>query len=118
MKIKKMGNFLLFLLKENVIGITLAPFGIFLRSKYLNHQNMIIHESIHWKQQIEMLIIPFYIWYLIEWVYKTIIYGKKGYRNISFEREAYKNENNYNYLKTRKWFSSMKYITLKNDSDM
>jgi len=29
----------------------------------------------------------------------------KGYRNISFEKEAYNNDNNLDYLKTRKWFA-------------
>ena len=55
------------------------------------------HEKIHGKQQIELLIIPFYLIYFIEWL-------AKGYYNISFELEAYDNQNNEKYLKTRKIF--------------
>lgn len=63
---------------------------------------LINHEKIHLKQQLELLILPFYIWYLIE-------IFRKGYWNCRFEREAYDNETNLNYIKTRKWFSFLKY---------
>lgn len=56
------------------------------------------HEKIHSKQQLELLIIPFYIIYLIEAIFK-------GYYCISFEKEAYANQDNLDYLKTRKWYS-------------
>ena len=63
-------------------AITLWPFGIYLRDdKYLNNKELINHESIHWKQQIEMLGIFFYLWYLIEWIVKIFIYGKQAYNN-------------------------------------
>jgi len=35
--------------------------------------------------------------------------AREAYRNISFEREAYDNEANYDYLKTRKWLAFTKY---------
>ena len=47
------------------------------------------HEAIHTAQMKEMLYVGFYLWYLIEWFVKLFIYGKKAYRNISFEREVY-----------------------------
>ena len=56
------------------------------------------HENIHGRQQLECLIIPFYIIYLIEAILK-------GYSHICFEKEAYANQDNLNYLKTRKWYS-------------
>ena len=34
----------------------------------------------------------------------------KAYRSISFEQEAYDNQNNLNYLKNRKRFNWVKYI--------
>jgi len=46
--------------------------------------------------------LPFHIWYMIA------LY-RKGYMNISFEKEAYANENNLDYLKTRKPFQFLKY---------
>lgn len=67
---------------------------------------------IHIRQQAEMLVIPFYIWYLTEWFIKYIIYRNfdKAYRNIGFEREAYLNENDLIYLKKRRFWSFLKYL--------
>lgn len=69
------------------------------------------HESIHSAQIIEMLIIFFYIWYGIEWIIKYFKYknSKKFYRAISFEAECYKNQDNLDYLKTRKHYAWTKY---------
>ena len=73
---------------------------------------VINHEAIHSKQMAEMLWIPFYIWYGIEWFIKLFIYGnaKEAYRNISFEREAYQNEYNLDYLNERKSYAWLKLI--------
>ena len=69
------------------------------------------HESIHTAQMKEMLYIFFYTWYFIEWLIKLIIpiFGS-AYRAISFEREAYSYEGNYDYLNNRRHFSWIKYI--------
>lgn len=64
-------------------AITIAPFGIYVRD--LNNAKVINHEKIHWKQQMEMLIIPFYIWYIIEWLIRLPINGKSAYRKLLFE---------------------------------
>ena len=100
-------------------GITLWPW-IILREKYRDipywrsvSERIINHETIHIKQQQELLVIPFYILYILEWFLKLFIYGKDAYRNISFEREAYGNESNPEYLETRKFWSFFKYITKK-----
>lgn len=103
MKIKKMNKIIRFITGKSVVGITLAPFGIYLNEKHLNNKKTINHEKIHWKQQIEMLIIFFYLWYGVEWFLKYLIKQPDGaYRSLSFEREAYDNENNINYLENRK----------------
>lgn len=70
------------------------------------------HESIHTAQIKEQLYIFFYIWYLIEWFIKLIKYRDIyiSYKNISFEREAYNNESNFNYLKNRKKFAFLEYL--------
>jgi hypothetical protein len=64
---------------------------------------LINHEKIHLRQQIEMLLLPFYIWYLIA-------FYRKGYWDISFEKEAYDNENDLTYLKKRRIFAFLKYM--------
>jgi len=97
-------RFLTFFLGGGQLPAAMAfyPFVI-LNSKVVATQELINHERIHLRQQIEMLIIPFYIWYLIE-------YYRKGYYNVSFEKEAYANDKNFNYLKKRRIFSFIRYL--------
>jgi len=99
-------------------GISLFPF-IILREKHNSTiyrrkkaKRIINHESIHFHQTLECGIFLFYIIYLIEWVIKSIMYMDtyKGYKNISFEREAYQNDENLTYLKNRKLYSWINYI--------
>lgn len=73
---------------------------------------VINHEKIHTHQMLELLILPFYLIYVIEWLIKIIIYRDsiRAYMNISFEREAYKNDSDLNYLKKRKPFSFLSYL--------
>lgn len=65
------------------------------------------HESIHWQQYIETGIVGFiflyYYFYLVNWI-KTRD-GKLSYLTIPFEIEAYQNDENLNYLETRKRYS-------------
>ena len=103
-----------FSLFMDIAGIALFPFVI-LKDSYkrlessARTQRIIRHESIHIKQQLELLVLPFYVWYFVEWFIR--LFGKgSAYRNISFEREAKANENDNQYLKTRKLFSFLKYI--------
>jgi len=101
-----------FLSDDNVIrAIAIFPFIILATESDRNCLWLINHESIHLRQQIELLIIPFYIWYFLENIIRQIIYKDKvkAYRNISFEKEANYNEHNLSYLKKRKLFSFIKY---------
>ena len=86
-------------------------FGILFCRKQLNKID-INHETIHTKQMQELLYIFFYLWYVIEYLVKLIIYRntKLAYRNISFEREAYQNQYNLDYLNNRKHYSWFKCI--------
>lgn len=88
-------------------AITLFPFII---TKKLD-VTLLNHERIHLRQQFEMLIIPFYVWYVIEWFIRGA--NDKAYRNVSFERESYDNENNLDYLKKRNPYSWIKYLKKK-----
>lgn len=93
-------------------GICLNLFGMFLtQDKSWIDKYVVNHELIHSAQQKELLWIPFYIIYLIEWVIRFCQYGNwhKAYMNISFEKEAYSNGNNLNYLKTRKLYAQWHY---------
>ena len=105
------------LMGKHTIGITIFPF-IFLKKSYFDRQSKevlettINHEKIHIRQQIELLVVFFYLFYFLEYFIKNFKYTFKEtvYMNLSFEREAYKNESNKDYLKTRKFWSFIKYI--------
>jgi hypothetical protein len=92
-------------------AIAIYPF-ILLKSKDLLSNGYIInHEKIHLRQQLELLVLPFYIVYFIEYLVGRIkgMNHFEAYMNISFEKEAFANEKNLNYLKERKFFGFMKY---------
>ena len=107
-------------------------FGVlFVKNNARIDEVTINHESIHSAQIAEVMIasVPFalllwlftnvwlglllviasyYLWYVIEWLIRL----PKGnaYKNISFEREAYANQDDLSYLKNRKRFDFAKYI--------
>ncbi|MCD8134819.1 MAG: hypothetical protein LUH01_02220 [Parabacteroides gordonii] len=91
----------------NILGI------VFARKEFKElSQKTINHETIHTAQMKEMAYIFFYIWYLVEWLVKLFRYGRKGaYRNISFEREAYTNQYDYDYLSKRECYAWWKKIS-------
>ena len=71
------------------------------------------HERIHVRQQSEMLLLPFFLWYGLEFLFRLCQYRDQrlAYKNISFEREAYAYDKDSEYLKRRKryaWFHHLK----------
>ncbi|MDD7888177.1 hypothetical protein [Flavivirga sp. 57AJ16] len=101
-----------YLVPKGYTGLTIFPF-VFLRSKHSKKDAALMnHEKIHLKQQLEMLIIPFYLIYTIEFLVRLFQYKKwnLAYRNISFEREAYANEFHLDYIKHRPFWQFLKYL--------
>jgi len=101
-----------YIVPKGYIGITIFPF-MFLKHKTLKRNVVLInHEKIHLRQQLELLIIPFFIIYNFEFLVRLIQYRKwnLAYKNISFEREAYRKEKDLNYLKSRSLFSFINYL--------
>ncbi len=97
---------------KNYVGLSLWPF-IFLKNDALKNDAVLVnHEKIHLKQQQELLILPFYVLYILEWLLRSLFYldSYKAYQNISFEREAYQNERNLNYPSERRTFGFLKYL--------
>jgi len=84
-----------------VRAITLFPF-IFIKDE--GDEILIRHETIHIKQQLELLIVGFYVWYLVDYLIKLIKTRnpKWAYYHIIFEREAYDNQADADYLSKRK----------------
>ncbi len=88
-------------------------FGVlFTRSNRPINDVTLNHESIHSKQMREMLYVPFYLWYAAEWLVKLICYkdSHKAYRAVSFEREAYDKQADFNYLNSRKHYRWISYL--------
>lgn len=81
-------------------------FGVcFVREGMAMPPHSINHEKIHTAQMRELGYIGFYILYFVEWLCRLIYAPMTAYRGISFEREAYDHQYNYDYLKSRKRFA-------------
>lgn len=90
----------------NIIGLVIA------RKEYGSLSlREINHEKIHTRQIYEMLVVPFYLAYLLEWFVRLIQYKdvRTAYRNISFEREAYENMFNLSFIKKRRPYAFVNY---------
>ena len=93
-------------------GITLWPF-IIVRGKA--DALTIRHETIHIRQQAELLVVPFYALYVGFWLYRWLQLGDKraAYFAIPFEREAYANHEDGEYLLKRKPYAWRHYVDLQ-----
>lgn len=96
-------------------AITLYPF-VFVRQKRDRDDPVLLnHEKIHLHQQRELLVIPFYVCYLLEYGIGRLR-GKnhrQAYEEISFEREAYTHERDFAYLRQRKLMAFGRYMIRK-----
>ena len=92
-------------------GMALFPFILLKRKSDLDNPVLLNHERIHLRQQLELLIVPFYLFYLINYLYHLMRTFKHetAYRNIIFEREAYSKESQLNYLEKRKFFAFLNF---------
>jgi hypothetical protein len=90
-------------------AMAIYPF-ILIKSKAFRDNPVIInHEKIHHKQQLELLIIPFYVIYAVNYLFNLLKYNRhNAYRKIVFEKEAYDNEYDFNYIKNRTLFAWIK----------
>ncbi|POY39090.1 hypothetical protein C3K47_00915 [Solitalea longa] len=105
-------RFLKFFTGNFAQAITLWPFVIIKSSELRTDRSLLNHERIHLRQQLELFLIGFYLWYAIEFLIRWI--KKKdandAYHAICFEKEAYLNDLNFDYLKDRKFFAFIKYL--------
>jgi len=95
-----------------VRGISIFPFIVLSFKSDKDNKVVINHEKIHLRQQIELLVLPFFVWYGLEFLIRYFQYRNwnKAYLNISFEREAYRNEKDLNYLKQRSFWNFIKFL--------
>ena len=92
----------------DVRAITLFPF-IFIKDG--GDDRLINHESIHAAQYRELFVIGFYLVYMWDFIVGFIKFksGREAYYTIRFEKEAYANDHNLNYLENREKFAWRKY---------
>jgi len=81
--------------------------SVWARDKSMLTPVLLNHERIHTAQQRELLWLPFYIIYLLEWLMRLIMLRRweEAYRALSFEREAYARQGQKDYLKQRRHFA-------------
>lgn len=97
------------ILARGFAAVTVWPF-IFVRTDEQVTPQLLRHERIHGRQQLEMLWLIFFMWYGIEWLIRLCIDHRTAYRMISFEQEAYRNDWNPDYLAERKPYSWLKHL--------
>ncbi|WP_348798412.1 hypothetical protein [Flavobacterium adhaerens] len=104
-----------YLIPKGYRGMTVFPFVFLKYGDDVQNNALVNHEKIHIRQQLELLLAPFFLWYFIEFSIRLFQYKNVhlAYRNISFEREAYNNELDLDYLMKRRFFSFFKYLNEK-----
>ena len=85
--------------------LAICLFGFIFSVRPLNRQEL-NHELIHVAQQRELLFLPFFIWYFLEWLVLLLKYRDRmeAYRHIRFEQEAYHHQHDLTYLEHRKHY--------------
>ena len=101
-----------FLVPKGFSGITLFPFVFFRERRFRDDAVFVNHERIHLRQQIELLILPFFVWYGVEFLVRLMVLRdrNKAYRAVSFEREAYENEKDLSYLEERPFWRFLRFL--------
>ncbi len=97
-----------YIIKRHPMGqdfLAICLFGFVFSVRPLSRQEL-NHELIHAAQQRELLYLPFFIWYGLEWLVLYFKYrdGMEAYQNIRFEKEAYRHQADLLYLKNRKHY--------------
>lgn len=86
----------------NLFGILFAKHDMRITPRVLNH------EQIHTAQMRELFYVPFYLLYVMEWLWRLVqTRGRmhEAYMRISFEREAYTHDADLHYRRHRRPFA-------------
>jgi len=89
------------------INIGAISLGLWVFARGTVDEETKTHETIHYKQQLELLFLPFYLLYGLFFLVGLVRYkdGKKAYRMIPFEQEAYDNQADETYLAVRRYYA-------------
>lgn len=93
-------------------GMAIFPFVLIKHADFKWSKTLVYHERIHLMQQIELLILPFYFFYVLNYSINIIRFRNhdRAYREIIFEKEAYQNEATINYIRNRPFWAFLRYI--------
>jgi len=102
----------IWLSKISPIEIGAISFGIWVWDRGVSSERRKRHETIHYKQQLELLFVFQWILYGLFWLIGFVRYrdGSKAYYESPFEREAYTNDDDENYLQKRPFWAWTRYI--------
>jgi hypothetical protein len=92
--------------------MALYPFMLFQSKSQQTDLLLINHEKIHFRQQLELLILPFYVLYLFHYLLNRFKYKDhhQAYLHICFEREAYTHDRDMTYLRKRKLYAWVHFL--------
>ena len=104
----KLPVFLNHLSPINIYAISLG-FFVFCREVLSDRGKR--HETIHFKQWMELLLLGFLVLYPLFWIILLVRHrdGSEAYKLNPFEVEAYTHDHEEGYLDSRPWFSWWKY---------
>jgi hypothetical protein len=95
------------------INVWAFSFGPFVWCEGEANERLRNHETIHFQQQVELLFVLQWVLYMFFWLW-GVIFGKgdsvDAYFHNPFEREAYDNDGNLEYLETRPFYNWLQYI--------
>jgi hypothetical protein len=91
---------------KQVQAIAFFPLLLLRDRNLATDHRLLRHERIHWRQQVELALVLFYVLYLLFYLYYRIMkYShREAYHKIPFEREAYRYDHDPQYLKKRKCY--------------
>ena len=103
-------RFLKFWTRGFARAMALWPFVLIEKSEDKLNQKLMRHEQIHMYQQLELLLIFFYLWYAFEYLIYRLrrMPHDEAYLNISFEKEARWHE--HDLQRKRKVFGFLQFI--------
>jgi hypothetical protein len=93
----------------NVWAVSIGPF-VWCKGELSEETKR--HETIHFQQQLEMLFVFQWAAYFAFYALRRYEYGswKASYYEIPFEREAYKKQDEVDYLQNRKRYAWLEYV--------
>lgn len=94
-------------------ALCIGPVIVIKEDKY--SKQLLNHEYIHFRQQLEMGFVFAYLWYLIEFLIKLAYYRNlvTAYYSVSFEREAYGFQGIIGYAGNRKPYAWWYLVNVK-----